>query len=141
MGTFVKFGLAGYGPELDPEDRPLDSVQSVCYAIRDELDRSIEQLYDRAPREAEAGDFEAAYGARVLADELDIMRRNLDWDKRATAPLYVGNSDALEADMARLIAENFPLDVDLEGYSRLYVWEAEDDEDSDEDGTDAGEVL
>lgn len=126
MRIYVKTGLAGYGPDLEPEDEPFENLADLCYAIRDELDRSVDSLVEMAQYHASQEDFELAYHSRALADELTILMANLDYDKRLQAPLYAGDASKLDETVRRIIVETFPLDIDAERNTRLYVWEATD---------------
>lgn len=121
---YVKFGLAGYGPDLEPDDEPYVNVASLCSAIRFGLDASIDMLADQWSI-AKANDEPREYmAARELADELGLLMTNLDYERRQRAPLYVTDNTLLDADMLRIIDGTFPLDVSTTGYQRIYVWEA-----------------
>lgn len=124
VNHYVKFGIAGYGPDLTEEDVAYDDVASLCQAIRWDLDHAIDVLAEEWGIAKEQDDAEAYMAARELADELETLRANLDYEKRMEAPLYVGRRDVLDESMLLIIEENFPVDVGR--YSRLYVWEATD---------------
>lgn len=121
---YVKVGIAGYGPDLHEEDEPYDDVQSVCEAIRYELADCIDMLAEDWIAAKVGGDAEHYMAARELADSLETLRANLDYDKRIQAPLYAGRPESLDATMLATIDATFPLTVDTYGTARLYVWEA-----------------
>lgn len=128
MARYVKTGIAGYGPDIDDGDEPFDDVEQVCNAIREELDAAQDMLHEDATTASEERDYQRYHDARELADKLDGLRHNLDYASRAKAPLYANNHASLDATMERIIAENFPLSVDVGDTRRVYVWEAEDDD-------------
>lgn len=119
----VHHGITGYGPELEPDDMPLEGIRDICSAIRWELSSDADMLEDDAAAMAEAGDFESAWRAHTRADQLLTLAMNLDYDRRATAPLYVDDVPALEATMLRIIRETFPLEISSGPAITLYVWE------------------
>lgn len=123
---YVKCGTAGYGPDLDTDDEPYADIASLCFVIRDELERSMESENDTAHMHAENGDFEAAWLTHVHVEELDGICRNFDYERRSSAPAYVGNLAKLDQTMVELIGQTFPLDITQDGNTRLYVWEADD---------------
>ena len=120
---FVAHGVTGYGPELEPDDMPLEGVREICGAIVDELERDADMLEGSAAAMADDGDYESAWRAHTRADELMTLAADLDYDRRATAPLYVNNAPALEATMLRIIRETFPLEISSGPAVTLYVWE------------------
>ena len=120
---YVSHGVTGYGPELEPDDMPLEGVREICDAIRWELERDADMLEGGASAMAEAEDFKAAWQAHTRADELLTLAMSLDYDRRATAPLYVDDVPALEATMLRIIRERFPLEISSGPAITLYVWE------------------
>ena len=125
MGWYVKTGLAGYGADLEEWDEPTRSWQGLCYSLEFELRDAADRAVEMAAIFAEQGEYELAYRSRVKADELEVLKANLDWDKRLGAPLYAGDEDKLAETMESIVAENFPLDLDVEGRIRLYVLDEE----------------
>lgn len=121
---YIKHGITGYGPDLEPDDTPHEGWQHVCRAIRWELEADADMLEDGAHSLAEAGDYEAAWKDHIRADKLHILAMNLDYDRRKTAPLYRDDVPALEATMERLVTENFPLEISTSPATTLYVWDA-----------------
>ena len=119
----IAHGVTGYGPELEPDDMPLEGVREVCGAIVDELASDAGMLEEDAAAMAEAGDYESAWKSHARADELLALAMNLDYDRRATAPLYVDDVPALEGTMLRIIRETFPLEISSGPAITLYVWE------------------
>lgn len=128
--TYVKVGFAGYGPDLDPEDTGIetDDIRGVCNAIRYELDSIADSENDVAEMYAEQGDFEDAWLTHKLGDAMGILAMNLDYDRRAKAPMYANDHGDLDVTMERIIGENFPLDIEIHGSRRLYVWEGDDEQ-------------
>ena len=119
----VSHGVTGYGPELEPDDMPLEGVRDICGAIVDELERDADMLEDTASALAESGDYRGAWEAHTRAESLGMLALNLGYDRRATAPLYVDDAPALEATMLRIIRETFPLEISSGPAVTLYVWE------------------
>lgn len=126
MIAHVKHGVTGYGPELEPDDMPMEGVRDICHAIRWELESDADMLEDGAAALAESGDYESAWKDHARANDLLTLAMNLDWDRRATAPAYVDDVPALEATMLRIIGESFPLEISSGPAITLYVWEASD---------------
>lgn len=126
VNHYVKFGLAGYGPDLTEEDVAYDDVAALCQAIRWDLDASIDMLADEWASAKENGDAEAYMAARELADDLSTLMANLDYERRQGAPIHVHNRDRFDEMMLATIADTFPIEVSTNGYQRLYVWEATD---------------
>ena len=123
MIAYVKHGITGYGPELEPDDLPMEGIREICDAIRWELASDASMLEDGAAAMAEAGDYESAWQAHTRADELLTLAMNLEYDRRAAAPLYADDVPALEATMLRIIRETFPLEISSGPAITLYVWE------------------
>lgn len=119
----VKVGMAGYGPDLDEYDEPYTGIREILDAISYELNESSDRAEEFAHIAAEGHDYEAAWKSHLLAEELDVMRHNLNYDSRLGAPLFVDQPDLLVESMAHIIDTEFPLGVDTH-YARLYVWEA-----------------
>lgn len=124
--TYVKTGLAGYGPDLEPEDTGYVTLEETCEAIRDELSSLADFLIEGANIAGDEEDYEEAWKTAKLAESLETLRANLDYAGRSKAPLYRDNGALLDETMERIIGENFPLDVSLNGYTRLYVWQADE---------------
>ena len=121
----VKTGLAGYGPDLEPDDEPFEELDAVLSAIQEEISSLVDMLHDEASAAGESGDFEGYYKARELADSLMGVRANFDPERRK-APLFNGdNAVDFDKHMSDQIAATFPLDVSTNGALRLYVWEVE----------------
>ena len=123
MRAYVKHGVTGYGPDLEPEDMPAETIRELCEIIRGELDMDADILEGTAAAMADSGDYESAWRAHTRADELLTLAMNLDYERRATAPLYVDDVPALEATMLRIIRERFPLEISSGPAITLYVWE------------------
>ena len=123
MRAYVKHGVTGYGPDLEPEDMPAETIRELCEIIRGELDMDADILEGTAAAMADSGDYESAWRAHTRADELLTLAMNLDYERRATAPLYVDDVPALEATMLRIIREAFPLEISSGPAITLYVWE------------------
>ena len=132
---YVKTGLAGYGPDLDPEDTGHDPAEldSVLESIRYELDQSCDMLADEASSAGAVSDFEAYFDARELADKLESVRANFDPERRK-APLFNG-PDAVDFDhhIWEQVLSTFPLVISTNGYTQLYVWMAEGELESEDD--------
>ena len=123
IAMHIAHGVTGYGPELEPDDMPIEGIREICDAIRWELERDADMLEGGASAMAEAGDYESAWEAHARADELLTLAMDLDFDRRATAPAYVNDVPALEATMLRIIRERFPLEISSGPAVALYVWE------------------
>jgi hypothetical protein len=121
---YVKVGITGYGPDLEPEDEPYDDVAAMCSAIRDEISTSIDMLAENWSLAKANGDAEEYMKARELADELEGIAASLDYAQRSTAPMYRNAWGSLNATMLGLVEQHFPLVVDVDGNHKIYVWEA-----------------
>jgi hypothetical protein len=126
MIAYVKHGITGYGPDLEPDDMPVEGVREICDAIRWELSSDADMLEDGAAAMAESGDYESAWEDHTRANDLLTLAMSLDYDRRATAPAYVGDVPALEESMLRIIGESFPLEISSGPAITLYVWEPTD---------------
>ena len=126
MIAYVKHGITGYGPELEPDDMPIEGIREICDAIRDELERDADMLEDGASAMADLGDYRGAWEAHTRASELLTLAMGLDYDRRAAAPAYVGDVPALEKSMLRIIRERFPLEISSGPAITLYAWEPTD---------------
>jgi hypothetical protein len=152
FGFYVKTGLAGYGPDLEPEDMPATSWEDVALQVAGELshmaefnDQGASALADQA-REAYqeasrykitapvaetwrsiADTYHEADEARRLADELSNLAANFTnlAESEDPAPLYQGRPELRHARIWDLIGEHMPMDVSHN--TRLYVWECEED--------------
>jgi len=141
---WVHTGIAGYGPDLEPDDMPARSWEDVASQISWELDQAADfqaqgasAMADQARDayehrqyvcwEAIAETYHDADEASRLADELAILKRTFDSlsDADSTAPLYEGRPELRHARIWDLISGKFPLDIS--DNSRLYVWECEED--------------
>ena len=131
----VATGLAGYGPNASDTDgyATADNVRDLTSLIRWELDSAADYNHQAAQSLAESGDYESAWNTRELSDTLTTLGMNLDYERRASAPLYADNPIGLDAEMRSIISEAFPLDIT--DNTRLYVWicDAGDDCDSAQD--------
>jgi hypothetical protein len=151
FGFYVKTGLAGYGPDLEPEDMPATSWEDVALQVAGELshmaefnDQGASALADQAREAYEpamaspetvsakawadiAYTYHEAGEARQLADDLDNLRGTFEVlaESADPAPLYQGRDDLRHARIWDLIGEHFPLDVSHN--TRLYVWECDED--------------
>lgn len=123
----VATGLAGYGPDAsDTEGFAVAwSASSAADMAVDEIRRSLDMLADTASNEAEQENYKEAWDNVQLSQELDIIARNLS-SERASAPLYVGTDGKWELAVADLLGSTFPLDLDTDGRSRLYVWQCQE---------------
>ena len=128
---YVKVGSAMHGPWLDEDDVPCRTMPDVCEAIRETLLEAALAETQAADLAAAAGNYRAAWFALEHIKDLDRLRADLDWSRRAKAPAYRGDEAALEDSMRVLISENLPVDLDY-SYGvperRLYVFEAETEE-------------
>lgn len=129
-GYYVKTGLAGYGPELDESDMPAPTWESVANYIYSELgyaaDSAMENAYTAGDTE---GDYERAWKEFKRSENLGALAAELD-NKRAKAPLYAGRTKLWHATIYSIINARFPLDIS--DNTRLYVWECEENPDSEE---------
>lgn len=122
ISYWLAYGLAGYGPELDVEDEPVDE-ESVCYSLHTMIHESADFAEDTARGLAESGDYEAAWREHERAETLATQAELFNPD-RQNAPLYRGDPDAWQATVRQLIADLFPIYVSQ--HSALYVWPAEE---------------
>lgn len=124
----VASGLAGYGPDAsdDISDGPSFAEYGptgAADAVRDELERTMDHLGDVAEGYAESGDYKDAWDTHKLGEALDMLRLNLA-PERATAPLYRDRLDLWTETVTKLLSDpTFPLDLDIQGNTRLYVWQ------------------
>jgi hypothetical protein len=153
FGFWVHTGLAGYGPDLEPDDYPARSWEAVASQIAWELnsaaDFQAEGMSALADQAREAYDqgreyfrlhaqmrpgwqdiaemYHDADKARRLADELGTLGQNFSnlSDADNAAPLYAGRPELRHARIWDLIERHFPLDIS--DNSRLYVWICEED--------------
>lgn len=149
-GFYVKTGLAGYGPDLDESDMPYISWEDIASAIATEFRdmaefngqgasataETAETLYNDPVADARITALEYyrdAWKTLKLAEELDNMAMNFDNLAKTedVAPLYQGRPELRHARIWNLITEQFPYDVSYN--SRLYVWECEEEPDTEED--------
>lgn len=120
----IATGLAGYGPDgADDNFATAQSAVDIASAIRWELNQASEFNYEGAQSLAKTGDYKEAWEALKLSESLDTLKANLDYDKRATAPLYIDDKSSLDATIMRLVDETFPLDITHN--TRLYVWQCD----------------
>ena len=122
---YVKTGLAGYGPELDPEDEPCPDVETLCAAIHYELGSEIDGLYQWRDAAYSESDAKTYMLVNHHVEWLEYQRANFDYDHRKDAPLFSGSRDVLDAVILGVVAAEFPLPLDPDGNRKLYVWEAE----------------
>jgi hypothetical protein len=153
FGFYVKTGLAGYGPDLEPEDMPATSWEDVALQVAGELshmaefnDQGASALADQAREAYEpamaspesipaktwadiAYTYHEADEARRLADELGILGQNFTnlAESEDPAPLYQGRPELRHARIWDLISKHMPMDVSHN--TRLYVWECNEDPD------------
>ncbi len=126
--THIASGLAGYGPDASDSDgfTTTHTVRETAEAIREKLSIWADNAYESAEALADAGQFEEAWTEHRRVGAMNVLRMNLD-GIRAESPLYKSrDSEAWDTTLARLISENFPLDVSPN--SRLYVWDCSETE-------------
>jgi len=130
FGYYVKTGLSGYGPDLEPDDMPARSWESVASEIAWELiqaaDYAMEGAYIAGDTE---GDYERAWKEFKRSEFLASVAQELN-NERANAPLYAGRPELWHATIHSIITARFPLDIS--DNTRLYVWECEENPDTDE---------
>lgn len=127
----VATGLAGYGPDGADGYASATDAREIASALVSELDSAADFNYESAESLADPGkDYEAAWRTMKLGEALTALSANLDYDKRATAPLYVNDPAALDMTIMGIVASEFPLDITHN--TRLYVWQC-DDSDCDHD--------
>jgi len=151
-GFYVKTGLAGYGPDLEPDDMPAASWEDVAGQVAWELRSAAEfshegaiiradqarEAYDRVRSDyfarTQAGNWQAvadtyheAWADLRLGWELDSLASTFESLANAgdPAPLYQGRPELRHARIWDLVAGQFPYDISHN--SRLYVWECEED--------------
>lgn len=128
----VATGLAGYGPDGADGYASATDARGIALALTEELGSAAESNYQTAESLADPGkDYEGAWRTMKLGEALTTLSANLDYDKRAQAPLYVNDSAALDATIMGIVASEFPLDITHN--TRLYVWQC-DDSDCDHTG-------
>lgn len=122
----VAYGLAGYGPDASDSDGfpTFESLGDALSYARDELSTDVDSLHISARMLAESEDYKGAWFEMMRAEDLDILRMNLD-PARASAPLYVDDAVAYRALQQSQLAD-FPVDVSAS--SRLYVWDCTETE-------------
>jgi len=152
FGLYVHTGLAGYGPDLEPDDYPArsweDVASQIAWELRSAADFNVEdasamadqaetaysearehwRLYARSGNwQAIAETYHDADKSRRLASELDTLAANFEnlSDAGNPAPLYQGRPELRHARIWELIGEHFPLNISYN--SRLYVWECDED--------------
>lgn len=126
----VAYGIAGYGPDADENTPTLESWEDVADYLHSELREVSDMVAEDANMLAESGAYEDAWNTLKRADDVDMLRANLD-PRRAQAPLYRDDAAAWRDTIQRTIGEHFPLDTI--GASRLYVWDCVEAECQDED--------
>ncbi len=120
MRIITAYGIPGYGPDASDDNFGVHSSWvDVADEVRRMLDSSADGLGDSASASAGQGDYETAWNTRKQADELYNLAANLS-NTRADAPLYRGDAAMWDAEIERIIGENFPYDVD--SGCRIYVW-------------------
>jgi len=150
-GFYVKTGLAGYGPDLEPDDMPAASWEDVAGQVAWELRSAAEfshegaiiradqarEAYDRARSDyyvrIQAGNWQAvadgyheAWADLRLGWELDDLAATFEVlaETENPAPLYQGRPELRHARIWDLL-QQFPYGISRN--SRLYVWECEED--------------
>lgn len=129
------YGLAGYGPDASDGWHSADDVLGIANVARTLLDESADRLVDAAEGEAQSGNFERAWLTHKHGGGLDTLRANID-PKRGEAPLYRDKPGAWLAALTEVIGFEFPANLDIDGYSRLYIWECDSADCDDRDGGD-----
>jgi hypothetical protein len=130
-GYYVKTGLAGYGPDLDENDYPAMSWESLASEVASELsamaDFAMEGAYLAGDVE---GDYQRAWQEFKRSESLAMLAAELD-SERANAPLYTGRPELWHATIYSIVSARFPLDVS--DNTRLYVWECSTEDPGEED--------
>jgi hypothetical protein len=120
----MDYGIPGYGPDASNDSFSIaDNWPDVADDLRRRLEECAEGENDSATMYAEQGDYETAWKTRKHADEMWNLAANLNNDRR-NAPLYKDNPALWDETIKKIIAENFPYDVN--SGLRIYAWE--DDE-------------
>jgi hypothetical protein len=139
-------GLAGYGPE---EPETCHTLECLAYCVHSALGGIVDAWMDQAHGErfhveklrklrptngsdpvGYPGSWESIADAALRTlecldkvEEVDMLRLNLRPERR-DAPLYHGNPEAWQAEVERLLLDSgtYPLDTDLTGNHRFYVY-------------------
>lgn len=128
----VQSGLTGYGPEApDHGFTRYEEPTEVADAAQDELNQWSESERALAEQYARQADYKAAWQLNEHSLSLFYLAATFD-NSRADAPLYAASPELWDETIIKLVAENFPHDVN-EGRARIYVWECEKTECSDDD--------
>lgn len=130
LRMIAAYGIPGYGPDAsDGNFSVMDTWPDVADELVRMLQESADSAGDDAAASAENGDYETAWKTRTHADEMYNLAAQLN-NERQHAPLYEGKPELWAQTIERIVAENFPYDVDAS--TRLYCWQ------SDDFGTDEG---
>lgn len=117
----VASGQTGCGPETADGVQTAEAPMALAEVVREELQHWVEFEQEGAGLFAAAEDYEKAWFTLQHAEELEILRRNLD-NARSEAPLYQGNQAAWEDTIRQIVtSDQFPVDVN-DGRTRVYVW-------------------
>ena len=123
--VYVKWGMEGYGPDLEPDEQPLTTLRDVLEALVHELGVCATHAVEDAVSAAGIQDYERAYQARVLADELDAAALNVAPSRFITAPLF---RDLEAGDLSKAVwlaaAGAVTQRTDLDGRGRIYIMDA-----------------
>ena len=123
--VYVKWGMEGYGPDLEPDEQPLTTLRDVLEALVHELGVSATHAVEEASMAAGIQDYERAYQARVLADELDIAALNVAPSRFETAPLYREmEAGALSKAVWLAVSGAVTQRTDLDGRGRIFIMDA-----------------
>lgn len=116
-------GLAGYGPDGSNGYATATRIGELADMMKDELERAADSAAELAGILGENEEYKEAWETHVLADELYAHAYNTSND-RAKAPLYRDNAKLWAEKVLGFLAL-YPLDIDIQGNTRLYVWECE----------------
>jgi hypothetical protein len=136
MRFVTDYGIPGYGPDASNDSYTISATwPDVADDLKRRLEESADGEGDSAAAYAEAGDYETAWNTRKHADEMYNLAAQLD-NQRQHAPLYEGQPELWAKTIERIVAENFPYDVN--SGLRIYAWDSDeyaaddDDEEPDE---------
>lgn len=119
----IATGIAGYGPDGADGFGTATTLDDTAESARDELRTSVDICEETAEALAADGHFEEAWREHKRADALEILRANLNTDRK-DAPLYAGKPELWHRTLSDIVADSFP--VDISHSARLYVWECTD---------------
>lgn len=124
--VYVKWGLDSYGPDLDEDEPAITTLREMLEAIAGELDYAEVNAIEEAAASARVGDYEQAYKARVLADELEAAALNIKPSRFETAPLYREMPGHLLSKQVWLAAAQATTQrLSLSGNGRIFIMDAD----------------